>query len=273
MNYRISMNTTNPGCIIIMLEQSLYMNASYGTNGYEKKDLATLAVNRMIYEIIEACADGESIQDRVFIGVVGYGTKNPGVELILGDMLSEIGDNPKRVEKITRKISDGSGGLVEIEEDFPVWIEPVAEMDAPMDDAFQRTAQLAEEWCKTHPDSFPPVVINITSGKTTNELSTRIEAEKLLKISNNNGNVLLLNAYISDGLGDAIVFPSNKNSFNDSSADLLFDISSTLPDILIQEAQYLWETVEIGAKGMIYNTDAALLLRLFDFGATDCARY
>ncbi len=267
MAYTEKMNSANPGCFIVMIDQSQYMSDSYGINGEEKKDLAAEAVNRLLNEIIEASYDGEGIIDRAFVGVIGYGKKNPSVELILGDMISNIFDNPKRVETVTKKISDGAGGLVEIEEDYPVWIEPVAEMDAPMDDAFKRASQLSQHWCNMHPDSFPPLVINITSGKTNNELNARVEAGKLMQISNNDGNVLLFNAQISDGLKKAILFPSNKNSFNDSSSDFLFDISSQLPDVLMQEAKYFHERVETGARGMLYNTNAENFIRLFNYGS------
>ncbi len=268
MAYAEKMNSGNPGCIIIMIDQSLSMSDSYGDNGEEKKDLAAKAVNRVIYEIIEASADGESIKDRAFIGVIGYGTKSPGVELILGDMISKIADNPIRVDKITKKISDGAGGLVEVEEDFPIWVEAVAEWGTPMDAAFQRTAQLAEEWCKTHEGSFPPVVINITDGEPYDMDNTRVEAKKLLNISNNDGGVLLFNVHLADGKKPSIILPNDKNRLNNELAEFLYDISSDLPDALMPEAKELWETVETGAKGMIYNAEAEDLIRMLNFGST-----
>ena len=268
MAYAESMNSANPGCIIIMIDQSASMSDSYGDNGEEKKDLTAKAVNRVIYEIIEASADGEEIKDRAFIGVIGYGTKNPGVELLLGDMISNIANNPKRVEKITKKISDGAGGLVEVEEDFPIWVEALADWGTPMDAAFQRTAQLADEWCKTHPDSFPPVVINITDGEPYDMDNTRVEAEKLLKISNNDGDVLLFNAHLADGRKPSLVLPNDKSGLNNNLAEFLYDISSDLPDALMSEAKDIWETVDTGAKGMIYNAGAEDLIRMLNFGST-----
>ena len=154
MAYTEKMSSSNPGCIIIMLDQSGSMQDSYGNNGEAKKDLASLAVNRVINEIVEASSDGEAIKDRCFIGVIGYGTKTPGVDLILGDMISTIAENPIRTEQIKKKISDGAGGLVEIDEDFPIWVEAVAEWGTPMDYAFQKATQLAEDWCASHPDFF-----------------------------------------------------------------------------------------------------------------------
>ena len=84
--YQEKMSSANPGCIIIMIDQSGSMEDPYGNNGEKKKDLAALAVNRVIQEIAEASSAGEEIKDRCFIGVIGYGAKNTGVDLILGDM-------------------------------------------------------------------------------------------------------------------------------------------------------------------------------------------
>ncbi len=268
MAYTEKMSSLNPGCLIVMIDQSGSMEDTYGSNGEKKKDLASLAVNRVINEIVEASSDGEAIKDRCFIGVVGYGTKNPGVDVILGNMISEVAENPIRVEQVKRKISDGAGGLVEIDEDFPVWVESVAEWGTPMDYAFQKVTDLAQEWCDQHSDSFPPLVINITDGEPNDPASTKREAEKLLEVSNNDGNVLLLNVHIADGLKDSIKLPSDKNKLDDYLAEFLFDISSELPDILIGEAQKSGFNVTSGARGMIYNADAEILIRLLNFGSS-----
>ena len=268
MPYSEKMSSSNPGCIIIMIDQSYSMEDPYGSSGEKKKDLASLAVNRVINEIVEASSDGESIKDRCFIAVIGYGKKDTGVDLLLGDLISVIAENPIRVESIKKKISDGAGGLVEIDEDFPVWVESVAEWGTPMDLAFARAYQLAEDWCQEKPDSFPPLVINISDGEPNDMSRARVEAEKLINLSNNDGKVLLLNAHIADGLKDAIKLPSDGSILNDKLAKFLFDISSELPDILVSEAQKAGFNAIDGAKGMVYNADAEVLIRLLNFGSS-----
>ena len=268
MAYLEKMSSANPGCIIIMIDQSGSMADPYGNSGEKKKDLAALAVNRVIYEIAEASSDGEGIKDRCFIGVIGYGVKSTGVDLILGDMISNIAENPLRVEKIKKKISDGAGGLIEIDEDFPIWVEPKADWGTPMDSAFKRASQLTQEWCKEHPDSFPPLVINITDGEPNDIDGAKREAENLVSLSNNDGNVLLLNAHIANGLSDPIKLPSDVTVLSDSLAQFLFEISSVLPDVLLGEAQKVGFNTVSGAKGMVYNADAEVLIRLLNFGSS-----
>ena len=72
-----------------------------------------------------------------------------------------------------------------------------------------------------------------------------------MQISNNDGNVLLLNAHIADGLKDAIKLPSDANVLDRNHlAKFLFDISSELPDVLVGEAQKAGFSVNEGAKGI-----------------------
>ncbi len=55
------------------------MTHPYG-DGRAKQEFAALAVNRCVYEIINACKSGERIKDRCRIGVIGYG-KTAGILL------------------------------------------------------------------------------------------------------------------------------------------------------------------------------------------------
>ncbi len=268
MAYTEKMSSSNPGCILIMLDQSGSMIDTYGSEGEQKKDMAATAVNRVINEIIQASAAGEGIKDRCFVGVVGYGQKDTGVDIILGDMIAKIADNPLRIDKRKKTMPDGAGGLVEKEIKFPIWVEAVADWGTPMDYAFEKVTELSIDWCDSHPDSFPPVIINITDGEPNDEKRTRIEAEKLLQVSNNDGNILLFNVHIADGLRDGVVLPSDGSTLNDPLAKFLFDISSELPDELLQEARDNFENINKGSRGMIYNAKAEDLIRMLNFGST-----
>ena len=272
MAYTERMNSTNPGCIIIMIDQSGSMDDPYANDGLVKKDLVALSVNRFINETVEASSDGEGIKDRCFMCVIGYGTKSPGVKLILGDMISKIAENPIRVEQVKKKISDGAGGLVEIDEGFPIWLDAVADWCPQMDIAFQRTAEVSEEWCKLHPNSFPPLVINITDGQIHNKEQTKKEAERLRAISNNDGNVLLFNAYIGDGSKPSISFPYNKNELDTYSEKFLFDISSILPGVILNRACITDETINTRARGLICNNEGKDFMWILNLAATSIAR-
>src|SRR6267154_1366666 len=49
----------------------------------------------------------------------------------------------------------------------PVWVEPVHGYRTPMCQAVAVAGAHVYEWASAHPDSFPPIIINITDGMVT----------------------------------------------------------------------------------------------------------
>ena len=262
---RITQN--NPCLIIILIDQSCSMDDFYGNTNKQKKELIALNANKVIYEILEASSNGEYIKNIFFISAISYGNTF-GVDLILGDFINNIDEKILRIEKIKRKLPDGIGGLIEIDEDFPIWIEPKAECSSSMDIAFKRAYELCEKWVKYNKDSFPPLIINIVGGMPSHIENTKLEAKKLMKLSNNDGNVLLLNLYIVDGLTNSIIFPHNNNMLPNNTSKFLYTISSILPDTLINEANRSGLSTNNKAKGFIYDGNAEMFIRLLSFGSS-----
>ena len=64
-------------------------------------------------------------------------------------------------------VPDGAGGIVEQSVRIPVWFEPVADGGTPMCQAAGEAKRIIEGWIAEHPDSFPPIVIHITDGEST----------------------------------------------------------------------------------------------------------
>lgn len=58
-------------------------------------------------------------------------------------------------------------GTVPRRHKFPVWIDPVAKPRTPMSEAFNRAGAVLADWVKSHPESFPPILINISDGAAT----------------------------------------------------------------------------------------------------------
>ena len=108
--YSKLIGTNNPGLFIILVDQSDSMSDKYADT--DKASFAALAVNRTIYEILASCMAGEKPKDRCHISVIGYGK---ATEMILGGMPSEIKNPLHGHETYKKKVSDGAGGLVEVE--------------------------------------------------------------------------------------------------------------------------------------------------------------
>lgn len=267
----LPIGTANPCLIMILVDQSSSMEAM---NGTEKKSvLAADAVNRALYEIILSCQAGGRVKDRCFIGVVGYGEK---VNAILGDMISKVAENPIAVKKVKKKEPDGAGGLVELEVEMPIWLKPTAANGTPMAEAFAAAAVVIQEWIKTNPSSFPPVVINITDGEPNDTkqgfVETKAAAKKLTDLRTADGNVLLLNAHISDANAGEHRLPATENGLNDNYAKFLFNISSVLPEPLFKSAEQVGFAPQSGAHGFVFNAGAETMIKLLSFGSMGTLR-
>jgi len=268
MAYQELLSTSNPGLIMILLDQS-YSMAEPWYEGQTKAQAAALAVNRVIYEIVEACQDGEDIKNRCVIAVIGYGSD---IVPLVGGMVSQVADNPLDVIEVPKKIPDGAGGLVEIKWDMPIWVKAKADNGTPMADAMKNAYELIEEWAQKHADSFPPVVINITDGQP-NDMQigrrdgsrTKAAAEKLMSLKTTDGHLLLFNAHISNENAAEIKLPNSDRQL-DGYAKFLFNISSVLPDRLLAEARAVGFSSRPLARGFVYNARAETMIKLLQFG-------
>ena len=69
---------------------------------------ATLAVNKVIDNIIQKNFDGDAPKNRCFISVIGY---NHNVKELCSGWLKDLDTSPLRYETLKKKTPDGTGGL------------------------------------------------------------------------------------------------------------------------------------------------------------------
>ena len=122
-----------------------------------------------------------------------------------------------------------------------------------------------QEWVNKHPDSFPPTVINITDGASTDGDPTN-DANKIKQLGTNDGKVLICNVHISSTQAAPIAFPDSEALLPDSYAKLLFNISVTLPEPFLQPAKDLGFAVNPNSKAFTFNADAVKLIQFLDIG-------
>lgn len=275
MPYNQELSRANPGYLLILLDRSFSMYYPFGKAQTKAKECA-MAVNRVLREIVLACTDGDDIKNSCDVSVVGYGElKDAASNCFSGALakkpfvsIQELTEHCLRVETIQRKVSDGAGGLVEIDDQFPIWVEPAAVGETPMTEAFEKAIELTSTWVEQHPDSFPPIVINITDGEANNLTSAKTAARALTQLQTNDGNVLLINAHISGGMEGEIILPASLEelAISDSYAQFLFDISSQLPPLMLERAAASgWEPSPF-ARGFVYNAKLETLIQLLEIG-------
>jgi von Willebrand factor type A domain len=265
--YQEQLSSSKPGLIIIMIDQSGSMSDSYA--GSTKAKFATLAVNRVIAEIITACTVGDEIRDRCYVAVIGYGD---GVNVMFLDKVSDLAKNPNTIT-VKKKVSDGAGGLVEVDEIVRVFVNDTASGATPMTEAFQQAYKGVDKFISNNPSGFPPIVINITDGEPNNIDTAATEANKLAQLKTSDGNAIIMNAHISTASAGKIELSSNNAGFSGNKfANFLFDISTVLPDTLANRAKETGFNVESGSRGFVFNADAETLIRILNFGSLGALR-
>ena len=101
----------------------------------------------------------------------------------------------------------------------------------PMCAAFNYVYNIAASWCASHPGSFPPMVIHLTDGESTDGDPVPF-ADALKSLSTEDGELLLFNCHISESQANPVVFPNSEHILGDELAKVLFRMSSELPDKL-----------------------------------------
>ena len=210
------------------------------------------------------------MRDYYNVGVIGYGHHvGPafagtlsGRELV---PVSDIANYPARIEERTKKIDDGAGGLVDQTIKFPIWFDAVANNGTPMCAAFGRAQGILSNWLIEHQDCFPPIVINITDGESTDGDPTSAAAS-IKELSSRDGNVLLFNLHLSSSNANPTEFPGAESGLPDQYAQLLFSISSVLPDYMMSIARQEGFAVSEGARGFVFNADIVSVIRFLDIG-------
>jgi hypothetical protein len=179
--------------------------------------------------------------------------------------ISDIADAPARVEERTKKVDDGAGGLVDQTVKFPIWFDPTAKGGTPMVKALSQAKDILQGWIADHAGAFPPIVINITDGESTDGDPTAA-AEALRGLATDDGNVLLFNAHLSSQRAAPIEFPDSADGLPDQYAKLLFGMSSDLPSYIRTAAGAEGYAVSDGAKGFVFNADLVSVIRFLDIG-------
>jgi hypothetical protein len=270
--YTAEISRTNPSVFLFLIDQSGSMDDPFGSGEATRKkaDGVADAINRLLQNLVIKCAKSEGVRDYYSVGVLGYGAQSgPAFAGALAGRdlapISEIADHPARVEERTKKVDDGAGGLVDQKVKFPIWFDPISKGGTPMVAALTRARDVLSAWLADHPGAFPPIVINITDGESTDGDPTAA-AEALRSLASDDGNVLLFNAHLSSQNAPAVEFPDSEDGLADQYAKLLFRMSSDLPGYMRSAAGAEGYAVSDGAKGFVFNADLVSVIRFLDIG-------
>lgn len=275
--YEQTISRSNPGSITFLLDRSDSMKLPWGSSTMTLAEGAAKAINKILLELcIKATKEvGGAVRHYFDIGVFGYGAcaagTREGVESALGGVLANeaivplpmLAGNPLALRDET------SVDAMSVTARVPVWVEPVHGYRTPMCEAMATSGAHIYNWATAHPNSFPPIVINITDGLVTDSphQGAHLEewAQRITSIETNHGPALLFNIFLSRDSGSGVLFPASAVGLPDPGPQL-FGISSVMPPGLIRNARSAQVPVEPGARALGFNADLAMLVKFLEIG-------
>lgn len=270
MSYEAEISRLNPSLVLFMIDQSKSMSHKLPGGERSKAQEASDAVNRQIGEFVLRCTKSDGIRDYFHVGVIGYGyvTGKAG-PILRGDPvnpISALASSTLRVEKRQMKVSDGAGGTTEVDYDFGVWFDPVANGDTPMCKALAMAKDIIRQWIEDHSTSYPPILINITDGQATDGDPNKMASE-ILSMTSADGAPLLWNCHLSSNPAVPISFPSYDSELpDDKYARALFEMSSELPSQYVGYAREMQIDLKDNARAYVFNAQLEQLVQFIDIG-------
>lgn len=274
--YTQRVDRATPSCLIFLVDQSASMYEPMAGTETPKSVVVAEQLNATVMELIQRCSKSHTEPPRPYfaVAVIGYRTDHaanavvescislPGQE---GDLAwtTDLALHPLRVESRTRQTSDGP-----LSYRMPIWVEPLNEGGTPMCAAMDRAGRIAHAWIKAYPQSFPPIVINLSDGESTDgDPSTW--ARRLTQLSSDDGPLLLFNIMLATGPVLApSMFPHDPHQLSSRFAQQLFAMSSDLPPFMRNAAVRQGYQAEPGARGMSMNADFRAVVSFLNVGTS-----
>lgn len=175
---------------------------------------------------------------------------------------------PLEVEcSVYENMSPAEAGIEVVERRIriPCWFEPVAEGSTPMCEALRTAARTLAEWCDLHPESFPPIVIHITDGESTDGDPVAL-GQQMQKIGTQDGDLLLFNLHISTAASGELLFCDSAAPLPDAFSRGLWQMSSVLPSQMLAAAQREGFPVTTRSRCFGYNARMDSIVRFLEIG-------
>ncbi len=270
MAYSAEISRANPSSFLFVVDQSGSM-AEQMEGGIAKSSFVADVLNKTLYTLITRCTRADGCRSYFDVGVIGYTETSAGagwggsLSSSVMHPLASIEQIPLRVETRTKKSPDGAGGVFEESSKFPVWFDPKSSGGTPMCEAMKQSAEALVTWCDAHRSSYPPTVIHVTDGQSTDGDPESI-ASQLRQIETDDGQVLLFNIHIDATATSPIIFPSSEGVLPDHYARSLFRMSSLFPPHLIAAATERGYAATAESRFFGYKAGYESIVDFFEIG-------
>jgi hypothetical protein len=133
--------------------------------------------------------------------------------------------------------------------------------------ALGRVREIVEGWLSSHPRGFPPTVLHLTDGESSDGDPTQ-DGEALMSLATDDGRVLLFNCHVSSSRSRKVEYPVEESMLKDGFARTLFRISSVLPENFLGAAQQLGVPAAEGSRGFVFNADPSSVVQFYEIGTS-----
>jgi hypothetical protein len=275
--YQQTFSRETPGCIVFLVDRSDSMKMPWGDSGMSLAQGAARAVNKILLELcIKSTKEqGAPLRCYFYVGMYTYGVRlregGEGVESALPGALARraIVPLPELAEQPIAIREEPSVDAMAAPSRAPVWLEAAFGYRTPMCAAMALAGQHIYEWSKAFPESFPPIILNMTDGLVTDSPYQNVDlagwASRLTTISTHDGPALVLNAFLSARGERPVTFPSTTNGLP-APGPQMFAMSSELPEPMIRNARSAQMDVGPGSRGFVFNADLATLVKFLEIG-------
>ncbi len=247
-----------------------------------KAEVVAEVANQFISELKERSSRNGEVRDYYDIAVVGYSGR--GVSSLLPGKVPfmpivELVNMPACEQSSRVGYTMADGGTKYYTELTKCWIEPEASGLTPMFEALIVVRDLIDQWCAMpeNSDSYPPFLINITDGESSDCEYKDIDiiSNRIKSISTNDGEVLFINVHIAS-LCDStsIIFPSDEDLthevMSNRRAMSLYQASSYMPDSfndVICDIKGIRPSAISRFKGVGFNSSITELVSILNIGS------
>ena len=263
---------SNPGLIIFLINQGNSMNECL-SNGKTYAENAALAVNRMISEMGFRFSSGTAIRDCANIVIIGYGGNENKMEVELvrsGSLASLFSDDSIPIQHLNMNVSDGAGGMMDIDVELKQFVSPKAIGEESLASAIDCASQILAKWVIRTNESFNgnlypvPVIINFSNANVQISNQTNSQIRDVMNLKLADGNPLMINC-IYDNNPSIKGFPS-LSKFVDLSYKEFCNISSFVPYEYLSEMKdnNRFPHVRKGSKFLFFFLDDETLRKLVE---------
>jgi len=282
------MSRANPGLMVFLVDCSASMSfpllrsTTDKNQSISKFQAAATILDSVLFQCTTKCASEDKYKDYVDFVILGYGDSvfSPISKISVSEYpisVKKLDSSYESVEEFSEEELDETNSPIKwINQDMP--LGGITSMRA----GFTMAKKIIQDWVKKHPDSYPPVLLNVSDGMANDLPIIAVNGEDALdtaplielcndikKIQTNDGNTVIGNIHLSDGKIMNVKFPVSIDEVQKlelKPAETLFEMTSEVPAPWLEKAQGFGLNIRPGGKMYIYNSDFDSFLSFFKFG-------